>query len=464
MAVHVEPQAAARAARRGDARRHASSVEPLVAGHVDFPLQMMVSPGGRFLTLKLLRALLSGKPPDDGPGPRLPDPPPERRRDPRRHRPAPLGRHRRRRTSAASPTASASPALEAGEDVPAQLRERGLDPGEIPVVVMTHLHLDHTSAISEFPHSTFVVSAAEWQAPRAARKPSLNGYRRASTSTTPSTTARSTSTATAIGSYASFGRTFDLFGDGSVRLAFTPGHSAGPHVGGLPPRRARLRDRRRRDVHRRPARRPAPLPPRPFDAHNLRRSLQELRLFHAQYPDAIDHARARSGVLLPARAALRVASSPYIRLTAAKISVAASSWRSRLASFSTGKASGSPYSTVTLGKRSRFQPRTPAEPWIATGTIGAPLSSAIRPIPGFGSPSSPRARAPALGVDQQQLALVDQREGGLHRLLVAVAAADREDAAVLKMEVRTGGPKSWDLAMKRILRRSRRRRRSGRPG
>ena len=30
----------------------------------------------------------------------------------------------------------------------------------------------------------------------------------------------------------------------------------------------------------------AAMPPRPFDAHNLRRSLQELRLFRAQFPDA----------------------------------------------------------------------------------------------------------------------------------------------------------------------------------
>jgi glyoxylase-like metal-dependent hydrolase (beta-lactamase superfamily II) len=30
-----------------------------------------------------------------------------------------------------------------------------------------------------------------------------------------------------VESYASFGRTFNLFGDGSLRLAHTPGHSAG---------------------------------------------------------------------------------------------------------------------------------------------------------------------------------------------------------------------------------------------
>ena len=31
----------------------------------------------------------------------------------------------------------------------------------------------------------------------------------------------------------------------------------------------------------------APLAPRPFDAHNYRRSLQELKLFGREYPDAI---------------------------------------------------------------------------------------------------------------------------------------------------------------------------------
>ena len=30
-----------------------------------------------------------------------------------------------------------------------------------------------------------------------------------------------------------------------------------------------------------------PGPPRPYDAHNFRRSLQELRLFRGQFPDAV---------------------------------------------------------------------------------------------------------------------------------------------------------------------------------
>jgi len=31
----------------------------------------------------------------------------------------------------------------------------------------------------------------------------------------------------------------------------------------------------------------APPPPRPFDAHNWRRSKQELRLFNGQFPDVV---------------------------------------------------------------------------------------------------------------------------------------------------------------------------------
>ena len=119
------------------------------------------------------------------------------------------------------------PTLEPGEDVPAQLRKRGLDPGEIPVVVMTHLHIDHTSAISEFPNSTFVVSETEWEAADApARSRPLNGYRRPHFDYAFDYRTVDFDRA-GIDSYASFGRTFDLFGDGSIRLAFTPGHSAG---------------------------------------------------------------------------------------------------------------------------------------------------------------------------------------------------------------------------------------------
>ena len=43
---------------------------------------------------------------------------------------------------------------------------------------MTHLHMDHTSAISEFPNSTFVVSEEEWNEATHGKSPTLNAYRR----------------------------------------------------------------------------------------------------------------------------------------------------------------------------------------------------------------------------------------------------------------------------------------------
>jgi len=262
------------------------SVEPLIAGSVTWSRSMMESPGGRFLTLKLLRALLSGQPATTVPCPAFLI----------RHPSAgailvDTGLHPSiatdgRENFGRAGTRFGKPALEPGRDVPAQLRARGLDPGEIPVVVMTHLHLDHSSAISEFPSSTFVVSEIEWKAATVGPQPLLNGYRRAHFDFAFDYRTIDFDRG-GIDSYASFGRCFDLFGDGSIRLAFTPGHSAG-HISVI----ARLAKRDfviggdatytqgQLDDS-------APLAPRPFDAHNYRRSLQELRLFRREYPDAI---------------------------------------------------------------------------------------------------------------------------------------------------------------------------------
>ncbi|HZA58032.1 MAG TPA: N-acyl homoserine lactonase family protein [Solirubrobacterales bacterium] len=175
--------------------------------------------------------------------------------------------------------------LEHGRDVTSQLRERGLGPGDIEVVVLTHLHIDHASAISEFPESTFVLSGPEWEAATGARIPLLGGYRRAHFDH--AVDYRTVDfDGDGIESYGSFGRTFDLFGDGSVRLAFTPGHSAG-HCSVL------LRLPRRdfvvlADVSytwRQLQGGPEPL--RPQDRHNWRRSLHEAQAYIRAYPYAL---------------------------------------------------------------------------------------------------------------------------------------------------------------------------------
>ena len=262
------------------------TVEPMVAGRINWPLALMESPGGRFLTLRLMRALMTGKPPFEIPIPAFLI----------RHPSAgailvDTGLHPSIATDPKQNLGSAGariakPVLKAGEDVPAQLRARGLDPGEIPVVIMTHLHLDHTSAISEFPQSTFVVGRGrvgrrdQGRPPGAARLQALPlrlrlrlpldrlRPRRRSAPTPPSA-APSTSSATAR--------------SGSPTR---PGHSAG-HQSVI----ARLAER---DFiiggdafYTLGQLTGAPLPPRPFDEHNFRRSLQELKLFHREFPQSI---------------------------------------------------------------------------------------------------------------------------------------------------------------------------------
>lgn len=262
------------------------SVEPIVAGHVTWAQTMMESPGGRFLTLKLMRALISGKPPISVPCPAFL----------LRHPSAgailvDTGLHPSVATDGRENFGRlgnrfGKPSLEPDADLPAQLRRRGLDPAEVPLVVMTHLHIDHTSAISEFPNSTFVVSETEWRAAAHGPRPVLNGYRRSHFDYAFDYRTIDFDRG-GIASYATFGRCFDLFGDGSLRLVYTPGHSAG-HMSVV----AHLGERDfviggdatytegQLDGS-------APLAPRPFDAHNYRRSLQELRLFKREFPAAI---------------------------------------------------------------------------------------------------------------------------------------------------------------------------------
>jgi N-acyl homoserine lactone hydrolase len=262
------------------------SVEPIVTGAVSFPRPLMESPGGPLLTPRLAWALLTGKEATLVPCPVFLI----------RHPSAgailvDTGLHPSIATEPEQnfgriPTRFGKPSIGPDGAAPAQLRKRGLDPGEIPVVVMTHLHIDHTSAISEFPNSTFVVSEVEWQDATHGKQPTLNGYRRIHLDFAFDYRTVDFDRG-GIDSYATFGRTFDLFGDGSIRLAYTPGHSAG-HMSVV----ARLKasdfviggDAAYTIAQ---LEGDAPPPPRPFDAHNHRRSLQELRLFRREYPTAV---------------------------------------------------------------------------------------------------------------------------------------------------------------------------------
>lgn len=169
--------------------------------------------------------------------------------------------------------------------IPAQLREqKGIDPSEVPVAIMTHLHMDHASAISEFTGATFVLGSGEWQAFHGAR-PKLHGYVRHHVAHAVEYKEVPYDSA-AVGSYSTFGRAFDLFGDGSVRLVHTPGHTHGHQSVIL-----RLRDRealvagdavyytRTIDDERRGW--------VMADEHRWRRSIGEIRLYRRENPDAL---------------------------------------------------------------------------------------------------------------------------------------------------------------------------------
>jgi N-acyl homoserine lactone hydrolase len=173
--------------------------------------------------------------------------------------------------------------MDPGQAVPAQLRERGIDPADVGTVVMTHLHVDHASGISEFPQATFVVSRAEWDA--ATSQGRLHGY-----------VPRQFDHAfdyrlldfdgTAPRSFSGFARSFDLFGDGAVRVVYTPGHTLGHmsvvlRTGGgevLVAGDAIYLRRTLGETH---------LPFRTEDEHLFRRSLREIQQYVRETPDAL---------------------------------------------------------------------------------------------------------------------------------------------------------------------------------
>jgi N-acyl homoserine lactone hydrolase len=174
--------------------------------------------------------------------------------------------------------------LEEGSAVTDQLVARGIDPLGIGLVVVTHMHYDHVGAVAQLPRSTFVVDRTEWDA--AIHGGFLQGYRRALFDL--GYEWRTLDFAAAqVESFAAFGRAIDLFGDGSVRLLSTPGHTKG-HMSVL----LRLRSGRellltadaaysRRTIDE------ELVPVFHEDLHRYQRSLREIRRYVELTPDAL---------------------------------------------------------------------------------------------------------------------------------------------------------------------------------
>jgi glyoxylase-like metal-dependent hydrolase (beta-lactamase superfamily II) len=167
--------------------------------------------------------------------------------------------------------------------IAAQLRKLGVEPRDINVVVMTHMHMDHTSAMSDFTEATYVLGQGEWEAFHGHR-PTLHGYVRKHADI--AVEFKEVMYDRSASSYSTFGRSYDLFGDGSIRLVYTPGHSKGHQsvIVRLKGREAllagdaayflRTLEHERRGLFL-------------DDEHNWRRSLREVQLYKRENPGAL---------------------------------------------------------------------------------------------------------------------------------------------------------------------------------
>jgi N-acyl homoserine lactone hydrolase len=167
--------------------------------------------------------------------------------------------------------------------VAAQLRDKGIEASSVNAVIMTHLHPDHASAISDFPEATFLVSKAEWEA--ASHGGQRDGYVKRQFDHGFDYRLVDFDSEQA-NSFSGFARSLDVFGDGSVRLAFTPGHTLG-HMSVvlqtasgevLVAGDAIFMHKTLEDDHL-----PFSLP----DEHLFRRSLREIRQYVKETPDAL---------------------------------------------------------------------------------------------------------------------------------------------------------------------------------
>ncbi len=105
-----------------------------------------------------------------------------------------------------------------------QLRVLGVDPASVGRVLMTHLHVDHTSGMRLLPNARFTISRAEWSSAQA-KLPAARGYVRSHLP--PADRVDLVDLESQGERFSSFPSTYDFLGDGTIRLISTPGHTRG---------------------------------------------------------------------------------------------------------------------------------------------------------------------------------------------------------------------------------------------
>jgi len=106
-----------------------------------------------------------------------------------------------------------TPEVHEEEVVSARLRQHGYNPDDIAVIASSHLHFDHCGGHSLVPNARVAVQRAEWEAAHDPGMIEIGGYN-------PDDFEVGHEVQLLDGDH-------DLFGDGSVRLVVTDGHTAG---------------------------------------------------------------------------------------------------------------------------------------------------------------------------------------------------------------------------------------------
>lgn len=110
-----------------------------------------------------------------------------------------------------------------------QMAAARLCPGDFQRVIISHFHLDHVAGLHRFPRAELVYTVEAWDAVK-----SLVGWRAARAIYHPLTVDRAQMETRGralryedAAAWEGFPRTWDLFGDGSLRLVALPGHASG---------------------------------------------------------------------------------------------------------------------------------------------------------------------------------------------------------------------------------------------
>jgi glyoxylase-like metal-dependent hydrolase (beta-lactamase superfamily II) len=127
------------------------------------------------------------------------------------------GMHPAMRADAAARVGAASKYFtvhfEPGEEIGAQLEREGVAPGDVDVLVNSHLHFDHAGGNGQIPNARLVVQRREWDAAHGAGLADGSAY-------TPADYDHGHDLQLVDGEH-------DVFGDGSVVCIPTYGHTAG---------------------------------------------------------------------------------------------------------------------------------------------------------------------------------------------------------------------------------------------